>query len=399
MLGTVRTVPFGYLTSTVLVAWCTLFALAPPRPRRSSRRNVSYWFGFLLNELPFVAFYWLLVSTLIAVGQGDIDSPVGWLAFGVAVVTTVGLAVVVLRALRARPVLDGALSEGLGTAWRAAIDDAFAVHLRRRRPWGRILVAPYLMRRGDVERIANISYGDAGKPNQLDVYCRRARRSGGPTLVYLHGGAFRSGRKNREARPLIYRLASQGWVCVSANYRLIPAARFPDQLIDVKKVIAWVREHAHEFGADPSVLFVAGSSAGGNLAALAALTAGDARFQPGFELADTAVTGAISLYGYYGGVGGTERPLSSPHEQVSADAPPFFIAHGDRDTLVLVEDARAFVERLRSSSSNPVVYAELPGGQHTFDLVHSLRFEAVVDAIEAFAAWVRMRDTNRRSRD
>ena len=103
MLGTVRTVPFGYLTSTVLVAWCTLFALAPPRPRRSSPRNVSYWFGFLLNELPFVAFYWLLVSTLIAVGQGDIDSPVGWLAFGVAVVTTAGLAVVVLRALPRPP--------------------------------------------------------------------------------------------------------------------------------------------------------------------------------------------------------------------------------------------------------------------------------------------------------
>ena len=57
---------------------------------------MSYWFGFLLNELPFVAFYWLLVSTLIAVGQGDIDSPVGWLAFGVAVVTTGGLAVVVV---------------------------------------------------------------------------------------------------------------------------------------------------------------------------------------------------------------------------------------------------------------------------------------------------------------
>ena len=53
---------------------------------------------------------------------------------------------------------------------------------------------------------------------------------------------------------------------------------------------------------------------------------------------------------------------------------------------------------LRSSSSNPVVYAELPGGQHTFDLVHSLRFEAVVDAIEAFASWVRTRDTDRRPR-
>ena len=132
---------------------------------------------------------------------------------------------------------------------------------------------------------------------------------------------------------------------------------------------------------------------------MAALTPGDSRFQPGFELADTTVTAAISLYGYYGGLGGTDPSLSSPREHVRADAPPFFIAHGDRDTLALVEDARAFVERLRSSSSNPVVYAELPGAQHTFDLVHSLRFEAVVDAIEAFAGWVRTRDTNQRSRE
>jgi acetyl esterase/lipase len=68
------------------------------------------------------------------------------------------------------------------------------------------------------------------------------------------------------------------------------------------------------------------------------------------------------------------------------------VAHGDRDTVVLVEDARRFVRRLRSASSNPVVYAELPGAQHGFDLFHSIRFETVVDAVEAFAAWVRSRD-------
>src|SRR6476620_5932997 len=120
VLGTVCTVPFGYLTSTALVAWCTLFAVAPPRPPHSSPRNVSYWFGFLLNELPFVAFYWLLASTLIALAQGDIDTPVGWVSLGIAVAATAGLVVVVLRAARARPVLDGALNEGLGAGWRTA---------------------------------------------------------------------------------------------------------------------------------------------------------------------------------------------------------------------------------------------------------------------------------------
>ena len=207
-------------------------------------------------------------------------------------------------------------------------------------------------------------------------------------LIHLHGGAFRSGRKSREARPLLYRLASQGWVCISANYRLSPAATFPDHLIDVKKVIAWAREHGPEYGADPAVVFVAGSSAGGHLASLAALTPNDPVFQPGFEGADTSVAAAISLYGYYGSLGSDHEP-SSPLAYVRPDAPPFFVAHGDKDTLVLVEDARHFVERLQGASSNPVVYAELPGAQHTFDLFHSLRFETVVDAIEAFAAWVR----------
>jgi acetyl esterase/lipase len=112
-------------------------------------------------------------------------------------------------------------------------------------------------------------------------------------------------------------------------------------------------------------------------------------FQPGFERADTSVAAAISLYGYYGGLRTRERSRSSPLAFIGTDAPPFFVAHGDQDTIVLVEDARLFVERLRSTSSSPVVYAELPGAQHGFDLFHSVRFEQVVEAIEAFAAWVR----------
>ena len=144
----------------------------------------------------------LLASTLLAVGQGDIDSPVGWVGLGLAVLTTVGLVVVVRRALRAGPAVDQALGEALGAGWRSAIDPGIAGRLRRRPPCGRILFAPFLVRRRDVERVANVRYGDAGKWNLLDVYRRRSRPSGGPTLVYLHGGAFRSGRKNNEARPL-----------------------------------------------------------------------------------------------------------------------------------------------------------------------------------------------------
>lgn len=96
--------------------------------------------------------------------------------------------------------------------------------------------------------------------------------------------------------------------------------------------------------------------------------------------------GAVSLYGYYGPV--TSGETSSPLAHVTTNAPPCFIVHGDQDTLVIVEDARHFVEQLSAVSSNPIVYAELPGAQHGFDLFRSRRFETVVDAIEAFAASV-----------
>lgn len=104
---------------------------------------------------------------------------------------------------------------------------------------------------------------------------------------------------------------------------------------------------------------------------------------------DTSVAGAILLYGYYGSVTTDQRP-SSPLSYLKANAPPCFIVHGDQDTLIIVDDTRAFVEQLRATSSSPVVYAELPGAQHGFDLFRSRRFDTVVDAIEAFTSHIRM---------
>jgi acetyl esterase/lipase len=367
--------PIGYLFTTVLVAWGTFFAVAAPRPRRSRASSLSFWFGFFLNELPFLAFLWLLASTLLALAQGDLDTPIGCVGLGVALLATLGLVVIVRRSLRARPAVEHALNESL------------AADLRLRLQWARILFAPFTFRSRKVERISDLRYGDAGRRNLLDVYRRRDRPADCPTLIHFHGGAFRRGRKSREARPLFHRLASRGWVCISANYRLAGDGRFPDPLIDAKKAIAWVRAHGPEYGVDSDALFVAGSSAGGHLASMSALTPGDPRLQPGFEEADTSVTAAISLYGYYGPVGSSD-PSTSPHAYLRPNAPPFFVVHGDRDTVVVVDDARRFVAALRTVSTQPVAYAELPGAHHTFDVFHSIRFESVIAGIEAFAARV-----------
>ena len=92
--------------------------------------------------------------------------------------------------------------------------------------------------------------------------------------------------------------------------------------------------HAAEYGADPSLLVVAGDSAGAHLASMAALTANDPVFQPGFEHADTSVSAAVCLYGFYGNRDLAGPLPSSPHAYVRRDAPPFFVAHGDNDTFI-----------------------------------------------------------------
>jgi acetyl esterase/lipase len=355
-------VPFGYLIAVAVAAAAVLPALAPVRrPRRLGR--LCWQLSMLVCESPFYALYWVLAATLLALAQGDLDTPVGWVGFALACVTFAGVPVLVRRSLRARRVVETELGVALPPL-----------------PWTRILVAPLPLARRGVARVADVPYGDAGRFNLLDVYRPRAGARG-PILLQLHGGGFRTGRRSVESRPLLLRLAGHGWLCLSANYRLRPAG-FPEMLIDVKRAIAWARAHAEEHGADPSRVLVAGSSAGAHLAATAALTANDPRFQPGFEDADTSVVAAICLYGYYGPAVG---PGSSPADYLHGAAPPFLIAHGDQDTLVPAEGARRFADGLRAASGSPVMYFELPGAQHTFDLVHSIRFETLVDAIETFA--------------
>ena len=175
--------------------------------------------------------------------------------------------------------------------------------------------------------------------------------------------------------------SSRGWVCASANYQLHPA-RFPAQVIDAKRVIAWLHAEGATCGADPARLVLAGGSAGAHLAMTCALTANDPRFQPGFEEVDTRLVAAVGFYGFYGQV--TEDVDSSPAGHVRPDAPPVLIIHGTHDPMAPVEDARHFAATLRAVSAAVVMLAELPGGLHAFDRFASIRSAAVAAAVEAF---------------
>jgi acetyl esterase/lipase len=370
----------GYLVAVVVVAVPTAFALAPMRGSWT-RGQVSWRLGFQINELPFVAAAWLLASTALAIAGGTLATPAGAATLVLAGLTLAGLAVIAVRGWRAGAVVSTALAAGLGARWREQLRPELSARLRPHRPWLRIVLAPLAVRSREVTHERNLAYGPAGRENLLDVYRPRREAPGGPCLVYFHGGGYRSGRKNLEARALLYRLAGQGWLCASANYRRGRGHRWPEQFVDAQRAIAWMRDTAATRGADPSAVFVAGSSAGAHLAAMTALT----RSGP-------PVAGAICLYGFYGTPTWIERDPSAPSapiELVGGDAVPFFVAHGSNDSYVSVAEPRRFVERLRLVSRQPVVYAELPGGQHTFDLYQSMRFASVVDGVEAFTGWVR----------
>ncbi|MDN3242957.1 alpha/beta hydrolase [Glycomyces tritici] len=354
--------PWGYLTGLAVLALPALRL-----PRMPIGPGTSLFFASIaILELPFLASAAFSAGTALAAAEGDLDSPV---TIAAAALTGACLTLTTWRGMRAMPTLTRAMGD---------------LHVSPRLPWARILLQPFGFRPRSVARTANLPYGPHGKRNLLDLYRHRSAPVNAPVLIHFHGGYYTTGYKNSQALPLLHRLADQGWVTISANYRLGHAAGFEPHLQDAKRVVAWVRTHAREWGMDPDRIVLAGSSAGANMSALAALTPGDPRFQPGFEDVDTSVSAVVGLGGYYGAYFDGD-PDSDPLTHARADAPPFLIVHGDHDTVVPVASARRFAEALQAVSAQPVVYAELPGAQHGFDLFHSPRFEAVVNAVEAFA--------------
>jgi acetyl esterase/lipase len=328
----------------------------------------------------------------------------------VASATLAGLGHLVVQSQQAKGYVDRALVEALGADYRRRLSEQHT-DLDLSTPL-RQLVMPLGIRDAEVEVLRDIRYAPHGRRGLLDVY----RRAGepvrdAPVLLQVHGGAWTIGSKEGQGVPLMRHMAARGWVCVAINYRLAPRYPFPAHLVDVKRAIAWVREHGASYGADPAFVAITGGSAGGHLAALAALTPGDPDYQPGFEDADTSVQAAVPHYGVYdlAGASGSRRarrlrdsflgpkvllqdPRSalpaferaSPLLRVNPDAPPFFVIHGHRDSLVEVAQARLFVDALRQVSSRTVGYAELPGTQHAFDVFPSIRSAHVVRAVDRF---------------
>jgi acetyl esterase/lipase len=401
-----------YFALALVAAYCTLTAIFQAR-RLYWLVPVYFFSAWLCGELALIHIIWQVALTAALAFGGTLADPLAQTALGIFALSWLGLLYLHCQAMDTPRHLRPALHRALGENYRADIpdqrqhvlcDDIVSGH------W----LKPFSFRRPGVRLHSHISYADAGKRNLLDIYHPHEPREGGfPVLLQVHGGAWMIGEKEQQAKPLMYHLAERGWLCVAINYRLSPSAAFPAHIIDVKKAIAWIRENIRDYGGDPDFIAITGGSAGGHLSSLAALTPNREEWQPGFEDVDTTLQAAVPFYGVYDfldrydirpemsmddivaeriiQVTREENPelwdKGSPLSHVREDAPPMFVIQGTHDSLVWVEEARAFVSALQAVSRQPVVYGELPGAQHAFEIFHSVRTDHTVHAVGHFLEW------------
>jgi acetyl esterase/lipase len=374
--------------------------------------------------LPVFAFGWpttemsplyLTGSVLDAVRRGlrgDFRGPRGRIALVLTAIAWALLWLIYRRNVASEPHFEEPLRKALGDDYEKVA--AQSQPARRRALIG---VPPNeLIRRRYVEKADTVQYGPHPKVNFADIWRRRdlPRDGKAPVLLQVPGGAWAIGMRRPQAYPLLSHLADRGWVCVSIDYRVSPRHTWPDHIVDVKRALAWVKDNIAEYGGDPEFIAITGGSAGGHLAALAALTPDDPQYQPGFEDADTAVVAAVPIYGRYDwfttrGSGRKEfiaflqkfvvkkrfadnRQVyldASPITRLRPDAPPFFILHGKDDSIIPVPEGREFAEALRDVSTSTVAYAEIPHAQHAFDFYFgSPRAHYTAQAVEQFLSWV-----------
>ncbi len=408
-----------------LIGACFTYNAYRPRYAPAPSAVLSFFAGWLTTELALHHIAWQVALTLLFIWAGALRSWPGWIGLGITLLSWVGLLRCYWRGHASEELVARALEEGLGTDYRERILPDISARFAPSIDWKQILM-PFPMRHPDVERQRDIVYRRvAGLNLKLDVYRHRGRPERSPTLMQIHGGGWVLGSKNQQGIPLMLHMASRGWTCISVDYRLSPHATFPEQLIDLKEAIRWIRTEGAQHGADPDFLVVTGGSAGGHLGSLVALTSNDPEYQPGFEDTDTSVQGCVAFYGVYDftnrhGVWHNqglaellekrvmkasiaEQPAAyekaSPMSRVHPAAPPFFVLHGDLDTLVPVEEARRFCSALRSASREPVVYVELAGAQHAFEIFPSVRTAFAVHGVERFLAFIYSRHLRQRQAD
>lgn len=236
----------------------------------------------------------------------------------------------------------------------------------------------------DIEyaRIADLSL-------KLDLH--RPQAENPPLIVYVHGGAWRAGSKSDVP---IYDLVAQGFAIASVDYRLSTQAQFPVQARDIKAAIRYLRANAARLHINTSKIAIAGSSAGGHLAALVGVTNGQKELEGkvGEHLDQSSdIACIISLYGasnlqtilgqstehglevrvpalklLLGGLPNQQpdlAKLASPVAHLDKADPPLLLIHGDADPQMPPQQSEEFAKAYQAAGLT-VTHLVLPGSLH-----------------------------------
>ncbi|MBI5297431.1 MAG: alpha/beta hydrolase [Chloroflexi bacterium] len=207
-----------------------------------------------------------------------------------------------------------------------------------------------------------------------------------PAVVYVHGGGWSAGsRRDMEAATQTPALLQAGFAVFTIDYRLAPRHMFPAMIQDVKCAIRSIRAHAVDYNIDPGQIGAWGGSAGGHLVALLGTSDENAGFDVGEYLEySSRVQAVVDLYGpadltltaltpaqeelLTNAFTPDQYELASPVTYVTTDDPPFLILHGEKDSLVPLEQSAILYSRLTSANIPATLVIVLNAG-HGFNPV------------------------------
>jgi acetyl esterase/lipase len=237
-----------------------------------------------------------------------------------------------------------------------------------------------------VKALRDVAYVKDGHERQkLDLYLPEKADGALPVIVWIHGGGWQAGSKDR--CPAV-RYVPRGYAVASVNYRLSSHATFPAQIEDCKAAIRWLRANAKEHKLDADNIGVWGASAGGHLVALLGTACdckelegklgnndqsskvkcvcnwfGPADFRPLIEMSTGAEGPVTKLLGGPVKDHKEKATLASPVTHVTKDDAPFLIMHGDQDKLVPISQSQSLADALRKAGVE-VTFQTLPGAAH-----------------------------------
>lgn len=215
----------------------------------------------------------------------------------------------------------------------------------------------------------------------LDIFYPKQTRKRKPAVLLIFGGGWKSGDKSHN-HAMAAALARNGYVAVSAAYRLSPEIQYPAAVYDLKAAVRWMRAHAKRYGIDTGKIAALGCSAGGQLAALLGTTNYNARFEDtvgntGYSAAVQAVVDIDGTLAFHhpesveGKVaaewlGGTyeEKPEiwteAAPLEHVDSNTCPFLFInssiprfHAGRDDMIRKMDALHIYSEIHTLEDTP----------------------------------------------